>query len=64
MRTDAHGYPVIVQPLSDDFSFQVGHGSGITQVLLPDGTNVNYTLVKEGWCGWYRKYVPGDTHAR
>jgi endonuclease YncB( thermonuclease family) len=30
-------------------------------VLLPDGTNVNHTLVKEGWCWWYRKYAPGDT---
>ena len=24
-------------------------------VLLPDGTHVNHTLVKEGWCWWYRK---------
>lgn len=30
-------------------------------MLLPDGTNVNHTLVKEGWCWWYRKYAPGDT---
>jgi endonuclease YncB( thermonuclease family) len=30
-------------------------------VILPDGTNVNYTLVKDGWCWWYRKYAPGDT---
>ena len=30
-------------------------------VLLPDGTNLNHTLVKEGWCLWYRKYAPGDT---
>ena len=20
-----------------------------------------HTLVKEGWCWWYRKYAPGDT---
>jgi hypothetical protein len=32
-------------------------------VLLLDGTNVNHTLVKEGWCWWYRKYAPGDTRA-
>ena len=32
----------------------------IGEVLLPDGTNVNHTLVKEGWCWWYRKYAPGD----
>ena len=33
----------------------------IADVLLPDGTNVSHTLVKEGWCWWYRKYAPGDT---
>ncbi len=20
----------------------------------------HYTLVKDGWCWWYRKYAPGD----
>ena len=30
----------------------------IADVLLPDGTNVNHALVKEGWCWWYRKYAP------
>jgi endonuclease YncB( thermonuclease family) len=29
-------------------------------VILPDGINVNYELVKDGWW-WYRKYAPGDT---
>jgi endonuclease YncB( thermonuclease family) len=33
----------------------------IADVLLPDGTNVNHTLVEEGWCRWYRKYASGDT---
>jgi micrococcal nuclease len=33
----------------------------LADVLLPDGTNVNHTLVKDGWCWWYRKYAPGDT---
>ena len=33
----------------------------IADVLLPDGTKVNHTLVKDGWCWWYRKYAPGDT---
>jgi endonuclease YncB( thermonuclease family) len=28
---------------------------------LPDGTIANHTLVKDGWCCWYRKYAPGDT---
>jgi hypothetical protein len=29
-------------------------------VLLPNGTNVNYQLVKDGWCWWYKRYAPGD----
>jgi endonuclease YncB( thermonuclease family) len=33
----------------------------LAYVLLPDGTNVNHTLVKEGWCWWYRKYAPRNT---
>jgi endonuclease YncB( thermonuclease family) len=32
----------------------------IGDVLLPDGTNVNHELVKEGWYWWYRKYAPQD----
>jgi endonuclease YncB( thermonuclease family) len=23
-------------------------------------TNVNHSLVKDGWCWWYRKYAPGN----
>ena len=30
-------------------------------MFLLDGTHVNHTLVKEGWCWWYRKYAPGNT---
>src|ERR1700704_4073644 len=26
------------------------YGSTLADVLLSDGTNVNYTLVKDGWC--------------
>jgi len=37
------------------------YGRTLADVFLPDGTNVNQTLVKEGWCWWYRKYAPGDT---
>lgn len=33
----------------------------IADVILPDGTNVNHTLVKLGWCWCYPKYEPGDT---
>ncbi len=35
-------------------------GRTIAGVLLPDSTNVNHTLVKDGWCWWYRKYAPGN----
>jgi len=37
------------------------YGRTISNVLLPDGTNVNHEQVKQGWCWWYRKYAPGDT---
>jgi endonuclease YncB( thermonuclease family) len=36
------------------------NGRTIADVLLSDGTNVNYVLVKEGWCWWDRKYAPGN----
>ena len=35
-------------------------GRTIADVLLPDGTNINHTLVKEGWCWWYLKYTPNN----
>jgi len=37
------------------------YGRTIADVTLPDGAHVNHTLVKDGWCWWYRKYAPGDT---
>jgi endonuclease YncB( thermonuclease family) len=37
------------------------YGRTIADVILPDGTNVNSALVKEGWCWWYRKYAPVDS---
>jgi endonuclease YncB( thermonuclease family) len=37
------------------------YGRTIADVLLPDGTNVNHELVKDGWCWWYRKCSPGET---
>ena len=37
------------------------YGRTLADVILPDGTNVNQELVKQGWCWWYRKYAPGDT---
>jgi micrococcal nuclease len=36
------------------------YGRTLVDVLLPDGTNVNHTLVRDGWCWWSRKYAPGD----
>ena len=32
----------------------------LADVSLPDGTNLNQELVKQGWCWWYRKYAAGD----
>ena len=32
----------------------------IGEVILPDGTNLNQELVRQGWCWWYRKYAPAD----
>jgi endonuclease YncB( thermonuclease family) len=37
------------------------YGRTIADVLLPDGTNVNHTLVRDGWCWRDRKYAPSDT---
>jgi|SRR5215467_6919665 len=36
------------------------YGRTIADVLLPNGTNVNHTLVRQGWCWWDRKYAPGN----
>lgn len=52
----AFGKEVTVQPHSKD-----KYKRTIADVLLPDGTNVNHELVKDGWCWWYRKYAPDDT---
>jgi endonuclease YncB( thermonuclease family) len=32
----------------------------IADVFLPNGANVNHTLVKDGASWWYRKYAPGN----
>src|SRR2546427_2424798 len=34
---------------------------GKPMVLDGDITSANHSLVKDGWCWWYRKYAPGDT---
>jgi endonuclease YncB( thermonuclease family) len=50
------GKEVILQTHGRDKS-----GDTLADVLLPDGTHVNCTLVKNGWCWWYRKYAPRNT---
>jgi hypothetical protein len=47
--------------LGKEFTLQThGHDKYTGDVILPDGTNVNHALVKDGWCWWYRKYAPRD----
>ena len=52
-------------PQAKEVTFQTHgldkYGRTLADVLLLDGTNVNHTLVKDGWCWWYRKYARGDT---
>jgi micrococcal nuclease len=50
------GKEVILQTHGRDKS-----GRTLADVLLPDGTHVNHTLVEDGRCWWYRKYAPDDT---
>ena len=49
------GRDVILQTYGQD-----KYGRTLGDVFLLDGTNVNHTLVKDGWCRWYRKSAPGD----
>src|SRR5262249_12465214 len=53
------GRDVILQTHGQD-----KYGRTLADVLLPDGTNVNHELVKEGWCWWYRNYSPSLRHWR
>jgi len=50
------GKEVILQTHGRDKS-----GYTLADGLLPDGSHVNHTLVKNGWCWWYRKYAPRNT---
>jgi micrococcal nuclease len=34
------------------------YGRTLGAVELMDGTNLNYALVHQCWCWWYRKYAP------
>ena len=53
---EPHATEVTVQTYSKD-----KYTRTLGDVILSDGTNVNHTLVKDGWCWWYRKYASGDT---
>jgi hypothetical protein len=46
---------------STKFIFHTTSRSNPIDVFLPDGINVNWTLVKDGWSCRFRKYAPGDT---
>src|SRR5580765_109099 len=50
------GKEVLLQAYGRDRS-----GHILADVRLPDGTHVNHTLVKNGWCWWYRQYAPRNT---
>lgn len=36
------------------------YGRTVGTVELTDGTNLNYELVRQGWCWWYWKYAPDE----
>ncbi|MGC4095756.1 MAG: thermonuclease family protein [Nitrospira sp.] len=36
------------------------YGRVLGEVELRDGTNLNYELVRQGWCWWYWKYAPDE----
>ena len=50
------GKEVLLQTHGRDRSGRI-----LADVRLPDGTHVNYTLVKNGWCWWYREHAPRNT---
>jgi len=50
------GKEVLLQTHGRDRSGRI-----LAEVRLPDGTHVNHTLVKDGWCWWYRQYAPRNT---
>ena len=38
-----------------------GYRRTLANMRLLDGTHVNYELVNNGLCWWYRKYAPADS---
>jgi|SRR6185295_3215348 len=57
--------PPLASPSAKKITFQTQgldkYGRTLADVLLPDGTNINHEMVKDGWCWWYRKYALGET---
>ena len=53
-RMTAHRHEPVLRTSHNKYKRTIG------DVILPEGINVNHMLVKEGWCGWYRKYAPGE----
>jgi endonuclease YncB( thermonuclease family) len=52
--------------VGNDVTLEETHGKDnygyiLPAVILPDGANVNHTLVKDSWCWWYRKYAQRNT---
>jgi len=37
------------------------YGRSISEIILPDGKDLNRELVREGLAWWYRKYAPNDS---
>lgn len=52
---------VFAQEVTLEIHVKDRYGNSLADILLADGTNVGHSLVKDGWCWWYRKYAPDDT---
>ena len=50
--------PRLPSSLGKEFTLQTHgndkYGRTLADVLLSDGTNLNYILIREAWCWWYR----------
>jgi micrococcal nuclease len=40
------------------------YGRLIGEVILPDGSNLNETILKVGLAWWYKRYAPADNRLR
>lgn len=55
----AFGKMVEVRPVTKD-----RYGRIVAEVLLPDGSSLNETLVRQGYAWWFREYAPRDARLR